>query len=369
MIHDTPLTPFSSRPQWLASRVAALSCALFLSIAGTYGQGKGGGKPGGGGGEPGDSPAIAYVASDPSTFIAKESLKVMNASGGSQREVYTASGLIRSPSWHPEGQHLLFTHSPRNGTPALYWIGINGKGLVKLTDLSLLSGEAQVSPIPGPSGKRQVVFTDRYFHQDGSSAPALFVINDDGTGRRVLRAPESMASFSSPVWSPDGLHIACYYEAGAGAREIRLLATTVDDQGRLIVENETVLFVFAPDGLEHPLTRLGSLLSFARNANKIYFSAGPDYNRRGDQIWALHLNSDLEPDYIESLQPPLGSVDCVSGAPDDGQIAYGFSYVDGMGTWHAAIAVSSNDGSSPVILPRPISKGRLENQFQPAFKR
>ena len=137
---------------------------------------------------------------------------------GAYGRLLTSSDVDLDPAWSPDGSAIAF-RSQRGCDRAttrichndLYVMkadgsgaGANGSGLRLLTSGSGLDvGGMSWSP----DGSR-IVFTGAVYLTDQYLSYALYVMNADGSGVRLLASPPPASSFASPDWSPDGGRIA-----------------------------------------------------------------------------------------------------------------------------------------------------------------
>jgi Tol biopolymer transport system component len=104
-----------------------------------------------------------------------------------------------SPAWSPDGQRIAFT-SRRDGHSgySLYVMDADGKNAKEIVHCD--SPRPTVAPAWSPDGKRIA-----YAQHTGPDLE-IFVVNQDGTGRRQLT--HTGGQNGAPAWKPDGKQIA-----------------------------------------------------------------------------------------------------------------------------------------------------------------
>jgi TolB protein len=121
-----------------------------------------------------------------------------------------------SPAWAPDGKRIVFSMTAGAGNPELYVVGVNGRGLKRLTftkgDEETLGDDAM--PDWSRDG-RAVVFVS---NRDGRSSD-LWVMNADGSRQRPLARRPATDDWH-PRWSPDGSKIAFTQLTPNGAQHI-----------------------------------------------------------------------------------------------------------------------------------------------------
>ena len=149
---------------------------------------------------------------DGDTYVMKaDNIYVMDADGENLRNLtQSTDNDVGAPVWSPGGQHIAFD-SKRSGNynPDIYVMDADGENLRNLTQST---DSTDVSPVWAPDGQyiafisrrddNPIAFTSkRYDNYD------IYVMDADGENpRNLTQNPNDDAR--SPVWSPDGQHIA-----------------------------------------------------------------------------------------------------------------------------------------------------------------
>jgi TolB protein len=149
-----------------------------------------------------DGKRIAYA----SQLGDNEDVWIVNADGTGARNVTRHPATDSHPSWSPDGRSLVFCSTRGDGeNDDIYSIGVDGTGLVRLTDNGLAW---DTFPSFSPDG-RQILFR-RLLRQrtaDGTLTNSeIMVMDRDGANVKNLTRHPHFDGW--PAWSPDGRRIA-----------------------------------------------------------------------------------------------------------------------------------------------------------------
>jgi len=146
---------------------------------------------------------------------AKDELWFMNTDGSDQRRLlarrpssvrYASTG---SPSWSPGGRMIYVERwsQPSKICSSIFRIGVNGRGLKRVTRKEPLEETSESDPAVSPDGRRIAISASAYC--DPGWAGHLAVIDTTGRPTSDLRKGRSLSGADiQPSWSPDGRRIA-----------------------------------------------------------------------------------------------------------------------------------------------------------------
>ena len=132
---------------------------------------------------------------------------VMNADGSGQRRITTERGHEFAPAWSPDGAKIAFFAGARGGNELVL---VDPDGGAR-THLTFASGAGSGDPDWSPDGSR-LAYMDDF---------SIYVINRDGTGRRLLTFDLTIAVL--PGWAPDGSRIAFSAVGGDHNEDVYLM--------------------------------------------------------------------------------------------------------------------------------------------------
>ncbi len=195
---------------------------------------------------PAPSQRIAFTAKSGSGTAA---LVVADADGTHRTTIATSASDARSPSWSPDGTHLVYAAGGK-----LSIVGADGKGNATVTD-----GPSDDLPAWSPDGTR-IAFVRGHdlavlsvanggvttlftgvpgvntvaWSPDGSRVAieretSIWTLNTDGFGLQQVLAGTNGVAFRAPTWTPDGTRILATREAG-GTRTVIVATADGKDQ-------------------------------------------------------------------------------------------------------------------------------------------
>jgi TolB protein len=172
-------------------------------------------------------------------------LYVMNADGSDRRQVTSDSAHDFSPAWSPDGDSLVFTHSPveRLAPVVLTVIAVNGTGR---RDLAQGSG-GQWSP----DGQRVMFY--------GTEPWGAGIYVTDRAGQAVSRLDtfchETNCVDSGVRWSPDGAFISFARSLPGSQEAVGIMRADGSDPRLLLPTLHTMGGIWSPDGQQVALNR------------------------------------------------------------------------------------------------------------------
>ncbi len=159
-----------------------------------------------------DLTSVAYArAARPSAT--EYELWVMNADGTEPRQLTRDSAVVKSVSWLPNGEALVY-ESNRGGSSQLWMIRADGTNNRQLTP----GPTPNTTPSVSPDGAK-VIFVGSEQTSPGRTVYGIYERNLDGTGssRGLLAAPR----VSQPRYTPDGTAILFLRDEGSGRQTTR----------------------------------------------------------------------------------------------------------------------------------------------------
>ncbi len=172
---------------------------------------------------------------------------VVESDGTGLRQLTTGSAFDSHPSFSPDGRLVVFDRDPGAGKSHIFAVGVDGTGLRQLT-----TGNANDSePVFTPNGRRIVFVSDR--DRDGrSDGSDIFAMGPRGENQRVL--VDGPRNEEEPDTSPDGRRIVFVSNRAQGIN--LFVANAAGRHVRQLTHNKRDCFsgscnlspVFSPDG-------------------------------------------------------------------------------------------------------------------------
>jgi Tol biopolymer transport system component len=134
-----------------------------------------------------DGTMIAYAFRNPGTPIRE--IYVMRADGTGIRRLTNLGNVSAAPAWAPDGRRIAFESNARDGHYEIYTVGLDGKGLRRVTRSA---SSDTLEPAWSPNGRELT------FSREG----ALWSTDAAGSETRQLTAGEN--NDSSPTYRPTG---------------------------------------------------------------------------------------------------------------------------------------------------------------------
>lgn len=194
-------------------------------------------------------------------------LFTLPADGGTPRQITSGSFNFGGPlSWTPDGHALIFSANLGEdweydlGNSEVYRVSVDDGSVTELTDRV----GPDDSPALSPDGSL-IAFTGYDDREQGYQVTHLYVMNRDGSGRRML-AENLDRSIQSPTWSSDGRGIYFQY---ADRGNTKLAYAPLDGDART--------FVGDVGGLSLGRPYSGGQFSVSNNGRFAYTESRPDH--------------------------------------------------------------------------------------------
>jgi serine/threonine protein kinase len=167
------------------------------------------------------------------------SMFIINADGSGLVPLSTIPGGGYDPAWSPDNQRIAYTAFRKDGIAQIYIYNLETQQVTELTDPDLRANFQ-----PAWSVNHEIAYI--------GLGDQLWVMNDDGTNRRMITRPPNLTLHnSSPVWSPDGktLLFTRWNEGVSGAPWLAVIQVETDSPvvdvalGSPMAEGE-----YSPDG-------------------------------------------------------------------------------------------------------------------------
>jgi hypothetical protein len=193
----------------------------------------------------------------------------MNSRGGDLRRLTNGSGWAAFPTWSPSGRRIAFVWRGQGAASGIYVMNPDGSGR------RLLAAAPWSTPAWSPDGSKIA-----FWREDG-----IYLVERDGRGLHLVRTRGS-----SPSWSPDGTKI----------------AYTLDNR----------IYVMNADGTDQRLLAHGSFPAWSRDGRTIAFHSTRYFVNHTNPVWIMNA----EGGHQRSLHVRTW-VDCQLGWSPGGQLA------------------------------------------------
>ena len=125
-------------------------------------------------------------------YYKKSSLFMVKADGTGQVPLPTVPGGDYDPAWSPDNIHIAFTSLRRSGMQQIFILDLSDSSVIELSDPDLKDNS---QPVWSPDGKQIAYLGPR---------SNIYLMNADGSDRRLLSVLAGGYRNGDPDWSPDG---------------------------------------------------------------------------------------------------------------------------------------------------------------------
>ncbi len=204
-------------------------------------------------GAPSISPDGRWVAFPSPAGGNPHRLRLVSLADGTEHPLGILNADTGAPAWSVDSQRIVYSGRDRDGF-SLFSIGVDGKGVARLTKMGLRGSRPSFSP----NGKR-ILFVG---YDNESCASDLFTISADG--KQVRRLTTSPAISWRQAWSADGKKIAYLSTQGRRVQlRVRDMATGKVKDLSPVAGQEGEQLAWSPKG-DGILVTSGSTLSLVR---------------------------------------------------------------------------------------------------------
>ena len=186
---------------------------------------------------------------------------------GTENQLLASGGINIAPVWTPEGNHILYTHTPTvNGTIPQRIYKMEANGFNKTALINEAGNFSEVVPTISPDGSQVAFASDRSGHDQFE----IWKVNIDGTNLIRLTTTDYDSIIQAniqqkvPSWSPDGSKIALWRGV-----EMNELNQDGGPRDQLIVQSWKIC-VMNTDGTELTAIDFGDDPTWSTDGNYIY---------------------------------------------------------------------------------------------------